>query len=353
MPAPAHVLPASDLTRFATELFQKAGASADDAAAIAEVLVWASLRGIDSHGLTRIPRYVDMLASGEANPTPEIRVDRSWTGTALVHADHAPGPVALRMAADVAVEIGRSVGVGAVGVEQTVHTGAIGYYTDRIARAGLVGVVFVAGMPNMGYTGARGAAVATSPLSVAVPDENGTAFLLDMATATIALGKIAQYRASGTPLPEGSAATADGTPTTDPELAKMPLPLGGAKGSGMSLAFELITSVLVGAPILAAVHTGAEGSKRHRQNALVLALNPDAFGDAATFRGAVADTIVALKGLPTAEGGDGVVVPGERSAAVATQRSSSGVPVSAKVWTELTAASAKYGVPLPTVDAAP
>lgn len=352
MPGPATVLSESVLTRFAAELFQKVGASADHATAIADVLVWASVRGVDSHGLARIPRYVEMLASGEANPAPDIRVDRGWTGTAVVHADHAPGPVALRMAADLAIEISRTAGVGAVGVDETVHTGAIGYYTDRIARAGSVGIVFVAGMPNMGYTGAKGAAVATSPLSIAVPDEHGgTAFLLDMATATIALGKIAQYRAAGTPLPEGSAATADGTPTTDPQLAKMPLPLGGAKGSGMSLAFELITSVLVGSPIVTGFHTGAEGGKRHRQNALVVALNPAAFGDADTFRRTVSETIHTIKGLETADGVDAVTVPGDRSSAVAAKRAAQGVPVSAKVWPELVAAAEKYGVPLPTPDA--
>ena len=347
MPAPATVLPAATLTSFAAELFEKAGASTDDATAIADVLVWASLRGIDSHGLTRIARYVEMLASGEANPAPTMRADRNSIGVCVLHADRAPGPVAMRRAVDLAIEIVATAGVAAVGVEQTVHTGAIGYYTDRIARAGLVGIVFVAGMPNMGYTGVSGAAVATSPLSIAVPGENGTALLLDMATATIALGKIAQHRASGTPLPEGSAATADGTPTTDPELAKMPLPLGGAKGSGMSLAFELITSVLVGAPILPGFHTGAQGGKRHRQNALVLALDPAAFGDADVFRVAVGETIGALKGLPAAAGVDAIYVPGERSAATEAQRTANGVPVTAKVWAELSAAAQTYGVALP------
>ena len=352
MPAPATVLPAATLASFAAELFHKAGASTDDATAIADVLVWASLRGIDSHGLTRIPRYVEMLASGEANPTPTMREDRNWSGVSVLHADRAPGPVAMRRAADLAIEMGRTAGVAAVGVEQTVHTGAIGYYTDRIARAGLVGIVFVAGMPNMGYTGVKGAAVATSPLSIAVPGEDGTALLLDMATATIALGKIAQHRASGTPLPEGSAATADGTPTTDPELAKMPLPLGGAKGSGMSLAFELITSVLVGAPILTGFHTGVEGGKRHRQNALVLTLDPAAFGDAELFRVAVTETIGALKALPPAQGTDAISVPGERSAAVEADRAANGVPVTAKVWGELTSAAQMYGVPLPGLEGA-
>src|SRR5690606_31034909 len=119
-----------------------------------------------------------------------------------------------------------------VSVRTTVHTGAIGFYISRIADAGLVGLGMVAGMPNMGYEGAAGASVATSPLAIAVPGTGAhPTVLLDMATAVIALGKIAQFKRAGKELPEGAATTADGTPTTDPNEAKIPLPVGGAKGS--------------------------------------------------------------------------------------------------------------------------
>jgi ureidoglycolate dehydrogenase (NAD+) len=233
-----------------------------------------------------------------------------------------------------------------------VHTGAIGYYVSKIAEQGLVGIGFVAGMPNMGYTGVKGAAVATSPLAVAVPAEDHAPLLLDMATATIALGKIRQAKASGTPLPEGAAATADGTPTTDPEQAVMPLPLGGAKGSGMSLTFELLTSVLVGAPIFAAFHSDDPKGRKHRQNALLIALDPAAFGGAEGFTGAVDATLGTLKGLPVADGADGVYYPGERSAGVAAERAEKGVPVAPKVRGDLTANAEKFGVALPEALAA-
>lgn len=337
MPTAPILSSAAFLTEFATALFEKAGTSREHAAAIAEVLVWASVRGVDSHGVSRVPRYLELLSSGEANPHPNIEVHNDRPAVAVVDADRAPGPVALRMAADLAIDLAAVSGVGSVGVRRTVHTGAIGYYTKRIADAGMVGIAFVAGMPNMGYTGVRGKAVATSPLSIAVPGDPGV--LLDMATATIALGKIAQHRNSGTPLPEGSAATADGTPTTDPALATMPLPLGGAKGSGMSLAFELITSVLVGAPILAEVHGG--GDRKHRQNALLVALDPAAFGGD-TFTTQVNATVAALKSLP----GE-ALIPGERSAGVEVQRRAEGVPVPAKIWTQLREAAESLGVPLP------
>ncbi|GAB7106052.1 Ldh family oxidoreductase [Streptomyces phaeofaciens JCM 4814] len=348
---PAKVLvPAEDLRTFSAALLEKGGLSTEQARTTADVFVWAALRGVDSHGIARVPAYLDLLEKGVANADARIVVESGAPAAAVVDADRAPGPVALSAAADEAVTRARTTGVAAVGVRGTVHTGAIGYYVSRIAEQGLVGIGFVAGMPNMGYTGAAGAAVATSPLAVAVPTAEGSPhapLLLDMATATIALGKIRQARASGTPLPEGAAATADGTPTTDPERAVMPLPLGGAKGSGMSLAFELLTSVLVGAPIFAAFHSDDPAGRKHRQNALLIAVDPAAFGGAEAFTEAVGATLGTLKGLPVAEGADGLYYPGERSAAVAAGRAEKGVPVAPKVWRELAERAERLGVALP------
>lgn len=239
--------------------------------------------------------------------------------------------------------------IATVAVRRTVHTGAIGHSVSRIAGQGLIGIGFVSGMPNTVYTGVKGAAVATSPLVIAVPAGHRDPLLLDMAAATIALGRIRRARASGTPLPEGAAATADGTPTTDPAEAVMPLPLGGAKGSGMSLAFELITSVLVGAPIFSAFHSDGPQGRKHRQNALLVAIDPAAFGDPDTFVASVDTTLDTLKRLPPAEAVDGVFYPGERSAATAVARGASGIAVAPKVWQQLTAAAAEAGVTVPDV----
>lgn len=354
-PASTTVVPAAELTDFATALFTASGTSPEHARTLSEVLIWASLRGVDSHGVSRVPRYLELLSSGEANAKPDIGVESTTPGVAVVDADRAPGPVALTRAADEAVERAKANGVGTAAVRQTVHTGAVGYYTSRIADEGLIGVAFVAGMPNMGYTGVKGAAVATSPLSIAVPAEGRPPVLLDMATAMIALGKIAQYRTSGQELPEGAAATAEGVPTTDPNLAKMPLPLGGAKGAGMSLVFELLTSVLVQAPILSSFHSDDPEGKVHRQNALLIALDPAAFGDGAGYPDAVGHTLEVLQGLPRAEGTEEILYPGERSAATEEQRSEQGVPVGAKVWADVSAAAERLGVALPptAADAAP
>ncbi|MEU9949796.1 Ldh family oxidoreductase, partial [Streptomyces sp. NPDC047939] len=275
------LVPAEDLRTFCAALLETGGLGPEHARTTADVFVWAAQRGVDSHGIARVPAYLELLAKGVANARPELSVESTTPGAAVLDADRAPGPVALTTAAEEAVNRARTTGIASVGVRSTVHTGAIGYYVSKIAEQGLVGIGFVSGMPNMGYTGVKGAAVATSPLAIAVPAADRAPLLLDMATATIALGKIRQAKASGTPLPEGAAATADGTPTTDPAEAVMPLPLGGAKGSGMSLAFELITSVLVGAPIFSAFHSDDPQGRKHRQNALLVAIDPAAFGDPA------------------------------------------------------------------------
>jgi ureidoglycolate dehydrogenase (NAD+) len=350
-PKPGKVLvPADDLRVFAAALLEKGGLSPGHARTTADVFVWAALRGVDSHGIARVPAYLELLAKGVANARPEITVESSTPAAAVLDADRAPGPVALTAAAEQAVTRARVNGIAAVGVRRTVHTGAIGYYVSKIAEQGMVGIGFVAGMPNMGYTGVKGPAVATSPLAIAVPTAPSSVhapLLLDMATATIALGKIRQARVSATALPEGAAATEDGTPTTDPEKAVMPLPLGGAKGSGMSLAFELLTSVLVGAPIFSAFHSDDPQGRKHRQNALLIALDPAAFGDADGFTAAVDATLGTLKGLPPADGAAGVFYPGERSAEVAVGRTEKGVPVAPKVWRELTESAAKFGITPP------
>ncbi|GGL66204.1 dehydrogenase [Streptomyces fumigatiscleroticus] len=338
---------AEDLRSFSAALLQKGGLGPEHARTTADVFVWAALRGVDSHGIARVPAYLDLLAKGVANATPDLTFESTTPAAAVLDADRAPGPVALTAAAEEAVRRARTNGIASVGVRRTVHTGAIGYYVSKIAEQGLVGLGFVAGMPNMGYTGVKGAAVATSPLAIAVPARDHAPLLLDMATATIALGKIRQAKASGTPLPEGAAAAEDGTPTTDPEKAVMPLPLGGAKGSGMSLAFELLTSVLVGAPILSAFHSDDPQGRGHRQNALLVAVDPAAFGDADTFTADVDTTLTTLKGLPVADGATQVHYPGERSAAVAVERGERGVPVAPKVWRDLTEAAERFGITPP------
>ncbi len=350
-PGPARpgkvVVDAAELRALVAGVFAARGARAADAAAVADALVWANLRGVDSHGVSRVPRYLELFDKGESVADAEVTVTRPRAAIAIVDAHAAPGPVAMNRAADEAIAGARECGIGWASVRGTVHTGAIGYYASRIAEAGMAAVGVVAGVPNMAYAGARGAAVATSPLAVAVPAGRHDLVLLDMATAVMALGRIAQLKAAGKELPPGVALTADGEPTTDPALAKVPTPVGGAKGAGMSLVFEMLASGLVANPIVPAYHSGGKEGRRHRQNGFLLAIDVAAFLPLEEFTATIDETVDAIKSLPPADGTAEILVPGERGRRTGAERAASGIPLGPKVWRELTEVATALDVPVP------
>jgi LDH2 family malate/lactate/ureidoglycolate dehydrogenase len=340
---------ADELRGLVAGIFAARGASEAGAATIADALVWANLRGIDSHGVSRVPRYLELFDKGESRADAVPAVERPRAAVAVIDAHAAPGPVALTLAADVAAEAARDCGVGWASVRGTVHTGAIGYYTSRVAASGMAAIGVVAGMPNMAYAGARGAAVATSPVSVAVPAGRHDLVLLDMATAVMALGRIAQLKAAGKELPPGVATTSGGQPTTDPALAAVPVPVGGAKGSGMSLVFELLASGLAANPIVPAFHGDATQGRRHRQNAFVLAVDVAAFLPLDEFTATVDATVDAIKALPPADPDQEVLVPGERGRRSEARRRATGIPLGPKAWRELTEIAAALDVATPAL----
>jgi LDH2 family malate/lactate/ureidoglycolate dehydrogenase len=338
---------AKELTALVAGIFAARGASDADADAVADALVWANLRGVDSHGVSRVPRYLELFDKGESVPGAVPTVERPRAAIAIVDAHAAPGPVAMNRAAREAVAGARECGIGWASVRGTVHAGAIGYYATRIAHEGMAALGVVAGVPNMAYAGARGAAVATSPLAVAVPAARHEVVLLDMATAVMALGRIAQLKAAGKELPPGVALTADGEPTTDPALAKVPVPVGGAKGAGMSLVFEMLASGLAANPIVASFHSGSKEGRRHRQNGFLLAIDVAAFLPLEEFTASIDDTVDAIKSLPAAAGTAEILIPGERGRRTAVERGAAGIPLGPKVWRELAAIAASLDVPVP------
>jgi len=338
---------AAELRQLVAGIFAARGTSPVDSFTVAEALVWANLRGVDSHGVSRVPRYLELFDKGESVPDAVVSVERPRAAIAIVDAHGAPGPVAMNRAADEAVAGAREAGIGWASVRGTVHTGAIGYYASRIAEAGMAAVGVVAGVPNMAYAGAKGAAVATSPLAVAVPAGKHELVLLDMATAVMALGRIAQLKAAGKELPPGVALTAEGEPTTDPALAKVPTPVGGAKGAGMSLVFEMLASGLAANPIVPSYHSGSKEGRRHRQNGFLLAIDVAAFLPLDEFTATIDDTVDAIKSLPPATGTSEILIPGERGRHTARERARAGIPLGQKVWRELSGIAGKLDVPVP------
>ena len=335
------------LSAFARDVFVAAGMAPEHAQSVAEILVWANLRGVDSHGVLRIPRYLAMIDHGRMNPRPDIRVARETVASALVDADRATGLVAMPWAMERAIDKARGVGVGWVLVRSITHAGAIGYYTLQAARAGMAGLAFVSSVPNMAYHGARKASIATSPLAIAVPGAHHAPLMLDMATAVVAWGKIAHARDQGTALPEGWALDREGSPTTDPSEANIPLPLGGPKGAGLSVMMECLISLMVGNPIISEDLLDPKPGDQHRQNGLVVAVDIAAFTDPREYEAQVDRLVEALKTLPKAEGVDEILVPGERGDRVLAERTQAGIPLPAGTWSRLAEVADRVGVAMP------
>src|SRR5579863_7039678 len=258
-------LAAEQLATLAQAIFAQAGMSPAHAAKIAEILVWADLRGAPSHGVQRIPRYIEIIDAGEMNPRPAIRVDKELPAAVLIEADRGPGQVSMRLAAAEAARKARSAGIGLALVRRTTHTAALGYYTRLAALDGMAAIAGSASWSNMVYYGTREVGVASNPLSIAIPHGKGEPLVLDMATAVAALGKIVHAARSGQNIPEGWALDADGNPTTDPKKATLPLPLGGPKGSGLALMIEAIASLVSGYAIIAETLEKTPEGQKHRQ----------------------------------------------------------------------------------------
>lgn len=348
-PATVRVEPGA-LEAFVREVFTSAGLAAADAATVADILVWANLRGVDSHGVLRVPRYLQFIDLGLARIEAEMRITIDTPSTFVLEADRAFGPVALDRAMKLAIDKARVTGLCWGLVRNTTHCGAVGYYALQAARADMAGIVFSTSIPNMAYHGARMPGVATSPIAIAVPGQDHAPVMLDMATAIAAVGKLAQARNAGLSIPEGWALTAAGEPTTDPKQAVIPMPLGGPKGAGLALMFECLTSLFVGNPLIEQELTGPEGVRRHSQNAAVIAIDIAPFIDPATYRANVDRMIAAIKTLPRAEGTDEILVPGERGDRVLVERHRDGIPLPPGTWRGLGEVAQRFAIdPPPTL----
>ncbi len=338
---------AAALQAFTAEVFTRAGLPPADAAVEAEVLVWANLRGVDSHGVLRIPWYVELMDRGDINPRPKVRVRGETAATLVLDADHGFGPVVTVPAMRQAMAKARAAGIGWTLIRNTTHQGAMGYYALMAAREGQAGLAIVCSPPNMAPHGARAAGVHNSPIAIAVPAGRRRPLLLDMATSVAAGGKLRLAVDKGVPLPPGWALDEAGAPTTDARAAKILVPVGGPKGSGLAVMFETLTSLMAGNPLLEPALFGEPGAARHRQNSVVAAVDIGTFTDLAAYRAHVDRLVEGLKRLPTAEGVDEVLVPGEPEDRCAEARGRDGIPLPAGTVANLRAVAARFGVSLP------
>ena len=336
------------LWQFTRDVFVKVGLSPKDAETEADVLVWANLRGVDSHGVQRIPGYVRGAREGWIKVDADVRVVVEMAAMVLLEADHAFGPVVTVQAMELAMRKAREAGTGWVLIRNTTHQGAMGYYALMAARNDMAGLAWVCNPPNMAPHGARAAGVHNSPIAIAVPGKQRPPLVLDMATSVAARGKVDVALDKGVPIPEGWALDGDGNPTTDPGQVAVMLPAGGYKGYGLALMLECLSSLMVGNPLLSPTLLGrAEKPPRGTQNSVVAAINIGAVTDVERYKGEIDDLARGLKALPTAQGFDEVLVPGEPEERVYQQRQRHGIPLPAETFRRLEEVATELQVAMP------
>ncbi len=335
-----------EVKAFATEVFARVGMPREDAETEADVLVWANLRGVDSHGVLRIPLYLEWVDAGNMNPTPNIRVLHETPATMTMDADFAFGPVVTVLAMNRAIEKAKEVGICWVIIKDTTHQGAMGYYTLMAARENMAGIASVCSPPNMAPAGARAPGVHNSPISIGVPAERHEPLILDMATSVVAGGKLDLAIDKGEQIPLGWLIDEQGNPTTDPRQRGSLVPIAGPKGSGLALMFECLSSLMVGNPKLAPVLSGGKEHLRGIQNSFLAAIDIAAFTDVEEYRRNVDETIDGIKALPRAEGTDEIFMPGEPEQRVYEQRTAEGIPLPAGTMERLRAVSNRFDIPM-------
>ena len=310
---------------------------------VARTLVDADARGIASHGMVRLPIYVQRLRSGLVDATAE---PRATTRGAVVHVDAANcvGALGARVGVQAATDLAARLGVGLALVNHSNHCGALGFHVRDAAQRGFL-VLGASNAPaTMAYHGGRTRAVGTNPFAIAAPRADGPPLVLDAATSTVARGKIIVAAAEGQSIPEGWAIDSDGNPTTDAEraLEGAVLPFGGPKGSGIAMMIDLLCSAVGGADH--GRHIGdmyEDWDRPQNVGHVFLAISPH---DQDLYLERVTAFVADVATQPPAAGVEWVLLPGEVEDEAAIESTGLGILLASSTIASLAALAAQLDV---------
>ncbi|MGQ7792596.1 Ldh family oxidoreductase [Faunimonas sp. B44] len=334
--------------RFVTALLETYDLPAADARIVAQCLVRADLRGVDTHGLMRLPGYLDRLRRGLVNARPNLKPRRVMPAVAHLDGEDGLGFVVATRAMAEAMAIAREMGIGMVSAKRSTHFGMAATYLLQAIEAGFIALVFTNASRAMPPWGGREALLGTSPFAAGAPGGEKGPFILDMAPSVAARGKIRRAIRLGEPIPIDYALDADGKPTTDPvkALAGVVLPMGGPKGSGLSMLMDILGGVISGAGFAGDVADQYKDYTR-AQNVghFFLAIKPDLFMSAEEYRQRMDVLVERVKAVPLAEGFEEILMPGEPEARQEQRRLGAGIPYQTKDLEPLQEDARARGVP--------
>ncbi|HEY8476249.1 MAG TPA: Ldh family oxidoreductase, partial [Chloroflexota bacterium] len=341
-----------DLAEWTRRVLEREGVPAEDAALVGRCLVHANLRGVDTHGVTRLPIYVKRLRLGLVNPRPEVRVVAEAPAGAVVDGDNGLGMVVGTRAMEEAIRRARAAGSSWVAVRNSNHFGACAYYVMLASAAGMVGIAMTNGEALMAPWGGVTPYLSTNPIAFAVPGGREGDVVLDFATSVSAAGRILLAHKRGERIPLGWITDRRGRPTDDPEVLlrgeALMVPMGGHKGYGLALMIDVLSGLLGGAAF--GPHVGAmywDFSKPQNVGHLFGALDVGRFVPLDVFRARLDQMVREVRACERADGVERIAVPGEIEAETQARREREGVPLPTWMTADLVALGEEVRLPFP------
>jgi LDH2 family malate/lactate/ureidoglycolate dehydrogenase len=355
MPEQYVIIHAAALEDFAGRMLRGAGAPEDKARLVARSLVEANLRGVDSHGVQLLNFYIEHMAMRCVDLETRGHVVSESGGSMVYSGDNGIGQVIADVCCDHAIRLGKAHGLALITVRESNHFGAAAFWAQKIARADLMSIIMCNATPLVAPWQGREPRFGTNPICVALPGAAEDSWLLDMATTTVAMGKIFKAHFSGeSEIPHGWAMDSQGLPTTrtSEAIKGMPMPLGGYKGSGLAFFVEILSAVLSGGAMSTEVGGVRIRTRPMRVGQMFMAIDVSRFLPLEEFHARMGRLVGLIKSTPAAPGYDEVLVAGEPETRAERTRSCSGIPLSAGVWQELIKTASTVNVEPPPAEEA-
>ncbi len=340
---------ADELRRLTRQILEAAGALPVQAEIVAEHLILANLRGVDSHGVWHIEGYVQAIRDGHIRVAAEPKIARETPPSALVQGDWAFGHVVGRFAMQTAIEKARDQGLSVVSLVQTHHIGRLGHYAEMAAAEGMVSMVWAGGQgaekPAAAPYGGRKALFHTNPIAMGLPTGSQAPVIIDFATSATAGVKVVNAFNRNQQLPPNSVLDKDGNPTTDPRKfmdGGAHLPFGGHKGYALMLATEMLGRTFSGADDGARLDYSDPLFRRH--GATLIAFRADLFQPLSQYNRRADELARRALAIPPAPGFKEVLLPGVPEDRTQQVRRRDGIPIADDIWASILKAASSVGV---------
>lgn len=306
----------SELLEFSKAALIKAGVSEENAALTAETLVGTDMFGVLTHGTKNLPGYIQKMNAGGLDPKAEPSVLCEGPLFAVMNGNRAVGMVSAYKAMKLAIKKARETGIAYVGVKNSCHFGAAGYYANLAAAEGLIGLSMSNTDPVIAVPGGCKKAIGTNPFSFAAPDGNGKSIFLDIALSNVAALKVIMAKEKGQEIPDTWLVDEKGLPTADaslfPQSASLQ-PMGAHKGYGLAVLVELLSAVITGAGMLSEVASwNLDLSSENNVGHAFIAIDISKMMPADVYNKRIAQMADELKNAPLAEGSKRIFLPGEK-----------------------------------------